>query len=194
MTLKQLAQALTDANIPFTVRTKRKEVYIEKILILYDGKAFVTPVEGVRFFLTAWESHIPLKNLKLEDLQPMIQSYRKFHPASPEISSGVTENFFQEGLTMRYDGIELKEVTESQIFSEPKTMLVWDDGDSMCLQRPVVSITVYNGVVAALVFVDTGLNKLFAQYRHCAEIPEETKECATSPFPMVTWTKSRKED
>ncbi len=86
---------------------------------------------------------------------------------------------------MQYDGIELKEITESQVFSEPKTMLVWDDNDTMCLLRPVISITAYNGVVGVLAVTDPGT--YLAQYAHCAEIPEEPKPRKATKRELSKW-------
>jgi hypothetical protein len=88
MNLKQLTQALADANVAFSIDGEDgKEVYIDDSLILYCGSAYVEPVDDPRFFHTSPLSSIPLKELKLKDIQSMIQHYRKFHPALPEISS-----------------------------------------------------------------------------------------------------------
>lgn len=94
MTLKQLVQALADADIHvsmvqaladagihFSIDGKDcNEVYIDDSLILYGDDAFVTPVEDSQYFRTSACRRTPLKNLKLEDIQPMIRYYRKFHP------------------------------------------------------------------------------------------------------------------
>lgn len=67
---------------------------------------------------------------------------------------------------MKYKGIELKEVTEPQIFNPPKDMFVWDDDDdesgrpsqaSVCAivrhrEYPVITVT--------------------ASYHHCAYYPK----------------------
>lgn len=69
---------------------------------------------------------------------------------------------------MKYKGIELKEVTEPQLFDPPKDMFVWDDNDdddeswspsqaSVCAivrhrEYPVITVGAY--------------------YRHCAYYPE----------------------
>lgn len=86
MKLKQLTQALADANIPFHTGVTRGELYIDAVLIVCGGNAFVKQIEGLRFFCTSSDG-IPLKKLELKDIQPMIRHYRKFHPALPEISS-----------------------------------------------------------------------------------------------------------
>lgn len=64
---------------------------------------------------------------------------------------------------MKYKGIELKEVTEPQLFDTPKKMLVWD---------------VYNEcpstakVCAIINRYDNRVITENAAWRHCAEIPE----------------------
>lgn len=66
---------------------------------------------------------------------------------------------------MKYKGIELKEITEPQLFNPPKPMLVWDnDGEPSELN------------VCAIVKRD-GFRVITERsaWRHCAEIPEELK-------------------
>ncbi len=87
MKLKQLTQALADANIPFTFEGKNHdEVYIDDVLVVFEGNAFIKPHQSTTCFNTTGSK--PLADVELKDLQPMIQHYRKFHPALPEISSG----------------------------------------------------------------------------------------------------------
>lgn len=67
---------------------------------------------------------------------------------------------------MEYNGIKLKEVTESQIVVPPKKMLVWDYDPGRLLKADVLAIV--NGRENGYpVITKTGA------YRHCAEIPEE---------------------
>lgn len=88
MQLNQLTQALADANISFSIDGEDgNEIYVDDSLILYGDSAYVEPVDDPRYFHTSPLSSIPLEELKLKDIQPMIQHYRKFHPALPEISS-----------------------------------------------------------------------------------------------------------
>lgn len=102
MTIEQLTEALDNANIPFTIRTRHKEVYIEGTLIINNDSAFVKPEKDLGFFNTAWNNSIPLKSLKLKDIQPMIKHYRKCHPASPEISSDKgNEKHFHRTITVK---------------------------------------------------------------------------------------------
>lgn len=66
---------------------------------------------------------------------------------------------------MEYNGIKLKEVTESQIVDPPKKMLVWDCEPGIVLEADVLAIV--NGRESGYpVITKTGT------YRHCAEIPE----------------------
>ena len=64
---------------------------------------------------------------------------------------------------MKYKGIELKEITEPQLFNPPKPMLVWDvDGESPT-KLNVCAIVNRDGF---RVITDR------SAWRHCAEIPE----------------------
>ena len=66
---------------------------------------------------------------------------------------------------MKYKVIELKEVTEPQIFIPPKKMLVWDRyGDEVELE--VYAITTRKDF--PVICENTA-------WRHCAEIPEQKK-------------------
>lgn len=64
---------------------------------------------------------------------------------------------------MKYKGIELKEVTESQIFDPPKKMVVWDTGVSNPIVVVVFSID--NRREYRVIGKST-------DWKHCAEIPE----------------------
>ena len=66
---------------------------------------------------------------------------------------------------MKYKGIELKEVTEPQIFITPKKMLVWDSCSSL------VELDVY-AIVSRKDFPVICEN---STWQHCAEIPEQKK-------------------
>ncbi len=67
----------------------------------------------------------------------------------------------------KYHGIELKEVTEKQIFDPPKEMLVWDDEPSGVYKRFVCAIA--SKCLEYPVLITGG-----GSYRHCAEIPKPT--------------------
>ena len=71
---------------------------------------------------------------------------------------------------MKYKGIELKEVTEQQLFNPPKNMLVWDNEETTPIEIPVLAIVNRTG------------NRVVTEntmWRHCAEIPEEPKKLVT---------------
>lgn len=65
---------------------------------------------------------------------------------------------------MKYNGVELKEITETQIFDEPKKMLVWDSELGGCIVVEVVAI-VKNCAYPVISAHDS--------WKHCAEIPEQ---------------------
>lgn len=67
---------------------------------------------------------------------------------------------------MKYKGIELKEITEPQLFNQPKPMLVWDN-DGEC----PVELNVFAIVNRDEFRVITERSP----WLHCAEIPEELK-------------------
>ena len=63
---------------------------------------------------------------------------------------------------MEYEGIKVKEITESQIFDPPRKMLVWDsDGDVV---KTNVCAIVNRGSYRVITECST--------WKHCAEIPE----------------------
>ena len=64
---------------------------------------------------------------------------------------------------MKYNGIELKQITTSQIFDPPKEMLVWDYVDSAPFKMPV------HAIVASKTFPVIAEE---GDYQYCAEIPE----------------------
>ena len=86
---------------------------------------------------------------------------------------------------MKYKGHELKEITEPQIFDPPKKMLCWDfEGDRVD----------ENGVIAILprkydctVVTKLSDNEVAGFYRHCAEIPEETKPRWATNRELAKW-------
>lgn len=81
---------------------------------------------------------------------------------------------------MEYNGIKLKEVTESQIVDPPKKMLVWDCEPGIVLEADVLAIV--NGRESGYpVITKTGT------YRHCAEIPEEPKPRRATNRELSKW-------
>lgn len=87
---------------------------------------------------------------------------------------------------MQYNGIELKEITEPQIFDPPKKMCVWSEEfkepkiefiaaifpQSSLLPRRVVSVT---------------KDFYMSLFQHCAEIPEEPKPRRATNRELAKW-------
>lgn len=72
---------------------------------------------------------------------------------------------------MKYKGIELKEITEPQLFNPPKPMLVWDsDDEDHPNELNVCAIVNRNGF---RVITER------SAWRHCAEIPKQPKKLVT---------------
>ena len=82
---------------------------------------------------------------------------------------------------MKHNGIELKEITESQIFDPPKEMLVWDSGHKKPKTKLVWGISPCAVHNLYRVHCDNG-----ARYMCCAEIPEEPKKRATN-IQLMEW-------
>lgn len=85
---------------------------------------------------------------------------------------------------MKYNGIELKEITTPQVFDPPKEMLVWDNSNDC--KAPYVR-TVY-----AVIRTVNGITEVVvvgSSYRwlHCAEIPEEPKLSRVTSRELAKW-------
>ena len=87
---------------------------------------------------------------------------------------------------MKYKGIELKEITKSQIFDPPKKMIAWND----CLAEPeevfVYAIGPSTMIYRVRTISDDGLNNS-CQYMYCAEIPEEPKPRRATNRELAKW-------
>lgn len=79
---------------------------------------------------------------------------------------------------MKYKGIELKEITTSQIFDPPKEMLVWNYVDSTPFK-----VTVH-AIVASKTFPVIAKE---GDYQYCAEIPEEPKPRRVTNRELSKW-------
>ena len=77
---------------------------------------------------------------------------------------------------MNYKGIELKEVTEPQLFDPPKKMLVWDKYDK-------VELDVY-AIVSRKDFPVICVN---STWQHCAEIPELPESKPVTYRELARW-------
>lgn len=78
---------------------------------------------------------------------------------------------------MKYKRIELKKVTEPQIFDPPKKMLVWDSYES------ITELDVY-AIVSRKDFPVICENSI---WRHCAEIPEVTESELVTYRELARW-------
>ena len=78
---------------------------------------------------------------------------------------------------MKYKGIELKEVTEPQIFNPPKKMLVWG------LYSSITELYVY-AIVSREDFPVICEN---TTWRHCAEIPEVLESKLVTCRELASW-------
>lgn len=79
---------------------------------------------------------------------------------------------------MKYKGIELKEITTSQIFDPPKEMLVWNCGYSTPFK-----VTVH-AIVASKTFPVIAKE---GDYQYCAEIPEESTPRRATNRELARW-------
>lgn len=81
---------------------------------------------------------------------------------------------------MKYKGIELKEITEPQIFDPPKKMLVWNNTMDYAIQSMIVAIVErMDGLCAMCYDGET--------YPHCTEIPEEPKPRRATKQEFARW-------
>ena len=81
---------------------------------------------------------------------------------------------------MKYKGIELKEVTEPQLFDPPKDMLVWNDDDE----------SVWRGKVSVCAIVghrEYPVISACGYYNHCAEIPTVTESELVTYRELARW-------
>ena len=78
---------------------------------------------------------------------------------------------------MEYKGIELKEVTEPQLFDPPKKMLVWESCEN------ITELNVY-AIVSRKDFPVICEN---TAWRHCAEIPEVLESKLATCRELNSW-------
>jgi len=70
---------------------------------------------------------------------------------------------------MQYNGIELKKITEPQVFDPPKKMVVWDNDAN---KKECIVAAILTGVGFPVTTIDE-YGRLENNYLYCAEIPEE---------------------
>lgn len=81
---------------------------------------------------------------------------------------------------MNYNGIELKEVTEPQIFDPPKKMLVWNNTMDYAASSMIAAIVERMDGLCAMCYDGES-------YPHCAEIPEEPKPRMVTNRELSKW-------
>ena len=79
---------------------------------------------------------------------------------------------------MKYNGIELTEITTPQIFDPPRRMFVWDRGSHEPRIERVCAITMRNHY--RVITVESC-------YDYCAEIPEEPKPTRATYIQLIEW-------
>lgn len=83
---------------------------------------------------------------------------------------------------MKYNGMELKEITEPQVFNPPKKMLVWDNDEKNKLVRIVAAIL--PGIEFPVATIEDG--RIY-RYGYCAEIPEAPKPRRATWLEVARW-------
>ena len=82
---------------------------------------------------------------------------------------------------MKYKGIELKEVTEPQVFNPPKKMLAWDREQDGIPTECYVYAIVDRGADSCPVICQ------YATFFHCAEIPEIQESKPVTYRELARW-------
>ena len=82
---------------------------------------------------------------------------------------------------MKYKGIELKEITETQIFNPPKKMLVWDREQDGIPEECYVYAIVDRGADSCPVICEN------STWRYCAEIPAVTESELVTYRELAHW-------
>jgi hypothetical protein len=83
---------------------------------------------------------------------------------------------------MKYKGIELKEVTEPQIFDPPETMVVWRDDDEEPIIAEVIAIFAESCNFQYRVVIND-----CSFYSHCAFFPEKTTPRRATNRELARW-------
>ena len=82
--------------------------------------------------------------------------------------------------TIKYNGMELEEVSTPQIFDPPKKMLVWNNIMGYAIQSMIVAIVERMDGLCAVCY-DGEI------YPHCAEIPEAPKPRRATNRELARW-------
>lgn len=84
--------------------------------------------------------------------------------------------------TIKYNGMELDEVTEPQIFDPPKKCVVWDDNYLSPCEKDVIAIFPDSAKLKMNV-IDTALYR----YKHCAILPEKPASRRATWIEVAKW-------
>ncbi len=84
---------------------------------------------------------------------------------------------------MIWNGIELKEITEPQIFNPPEKMVVWDNDTN---KNESIVVAILPGVERPVTTVDEQGRLLF-NFSHCAKIPEKLKPRRATWKELAYW-------
>lgn len=85
---------------------------------------------------------------------------------------------------MKYKGIDLVEITASQIFDPPKEMLVWNNNSQT--EPKKVNICAIVKLKDCYAAIETGKPSCYL-WHHCAEIPEEPKPRRVTNRELSKW-------
>ena len=91
---------------------------------------------------------------------------------------------------MQYNGHELVEVTEPQVFNPPKEMLVWDEcdeGEILKGKYELKRVKVYGIIATTGARVVALFNGDLVHFEKCAEIPEEPKPRRATNRELAKW-------
>ena len=81
--------------------------------------------------------------------------------------------------TIKYNGMELKSITECKVFEEPQDMLVWNTSYDRPIEREVCAIIPYRS--SGSVITTCGA------YQYCAEIPKKPEPRRATNRELAKW-------
>ena len=84
--------------------------------------------------------------------------------------------------TINYNGMELEEVTEPQIFDPPKRCVVWFDGDVEGEIKNVIAILAKSSGLRCKAVTDE-----WSSFEHCALLPDPPKPRRATNRELARW-------
>jgi hypothetical protein len=84
--------------------------------------------------------------------------------------------------TIKYNGMELEEVTEPQIFDPPKRCVVWDDDSLSPSESYIIAIFPESAKLKCNV-----MDLYLYRYRHCALLPDPPKPRRATNRELSRW-------